>query len=128
MSAFSIAGCVQESLVDYRPVVDPSRSSPAKYERDLVECRNIAIQAEAEYKERQEKEMAQNMMAGLIVGAIAGAAIGDNGRSAAAGAAYGTAAGMAATDTELAAGGPRRIVDRCMAGRGHAILNDIGKG
>ena len=34
----------------------------------------------------------------------------------------------AATDTELARGGPRRIIDRCLIGRGHRILSDIGRG
>lgn len=72
--------------------------------------------------------MAQNMMAGILLGAVAGAAIGDSGNYAAAGAAYGAGAGVAATDTELAQGGPRRIIDRCMADRGHTILNDLGRG
>ena len=40
----------------------------------------------------------------------------------------GAAAGAAATDTELAVGGPRRIIDRCMTQRGHVVLNDLGAG
>ncbi|TGD60478.1 glycine zipper family protein [Tabrizicola sp. WMC-M-20] len=124
----SLAACVQEPLTDYRPVVDPAKSSPAKFERDLAACRNVGLSAEAAYKKRQEQEMAQNMVAGILVGAIAGAAIGDSSSYAAAGAAYGAGAGLAATDTELAQGGPRRIIDRCMANRGHTILNDIGRG
>lgn len=124
----SLAACVQEPLSEYRPVVDPAKSNPAKFERDLAACRNVGLSAEAAYKKRQEQEMAQNMMAGILVGAIAGAAIGDSSNYAAAGAAYGAGAGVAATDTELAQGGPRRIIDRCMADRGHTILNDLGKG
>jgi len=123
-----LGACVSEPLTEYRPVVDPSKSSPARFEQDLAACRSIALQAEAEYKRRQDEQMGQNIMAGLIVGAIAGAAIGDSGNYAAAGAAYGAGAGMAATDTELAYGGPRRIVDRCMADRGHVILSDLGRG
>lgn len=123
-----LSACVQQPLTEYRPVVDPSKSSPAKFEKDLTACRNIALQAEAEYKKRQDEELAGNLMAGILIGAIAGAAVGDSGNYAAAGAAYGAAAGAAATDTELAKGGPRRIVDRCMAERGHAILNDLGRG
>lgn len=124
----ALAGCVQEPLTEYRPIVDPAKSSPAKFERDLAACRNVGLSAEAEYKKRQEQQMAQNMMAGILLGAVAGAAIGDSGNYAAAGAAYGAGAGIAATDTELAQGGPRRIIDRCMADRGHTILNDLGRG
>lgn len=123
-----LAGCVQPTLEEYRPVVDPSRTNAAKFERDLAACRNVALQAEADYKKRQNEQMGANIMAGLLVGAIAGAAIGDSSSWAASGAAYGAAAGVAATDTELAQGGPRRIIDRCMAERGHKILNDLGKG
>ena len=122
-----LSGCV-EPLAEYRPVVDPSMSSPAKFEKDLAACRAVATQAETEYKARQEKEMGQNLLAGLLVGAVAGAAVGGNSDWAATGAAYGAASGVAATDTELAVGGPRRIIDRCMTQRGHAILNDLGAG
>jgi len=122
-----LPACVQP-LEEYRPVVDPARSKPAKYEADLTACRAIATKAEADYKARQEKELGANIMAGIIVGAIVGAAVGDNSDWAAYGAASGAASGAAATDTELATGGPRRIIDRCMTSRGHIILNDLGKG
>lgn len=122
-----LAGCVQP-LEEYRPVVDPARSNPAKFESDLTACRSVAKQAEADYQKRQQDEMGKNIMAGLIVGAIVGAAVGDSSNAAGYGAAYGATAGVAATDTELAVGGPRRIIDRCMADRGHKILNDLGKG
>lgn len=116
-------------LTDYRPVVDPARTNQAKFERDLVECRNLAIKVEADYKARQQKEMGQNMMVGIVAGALLGAAVG-NSDYAAAGALYGGAAGAAAGDYthDLVTYGPRRIVDRCMAERGHRILNDIGRG
>jgi len=123
-----LAGCVQESLTDYRPVVDPGRTNAAKFEKDLTACRTVALNAEAAYKKRQSEQMGANILAGILVGAVAGAAIGDSGNYAAAGAAYGAGAGIAATDTELAQGGPRRILDRCMTERGHRILNDLGKG
>jgi len=35
---FTAAGCA------YRPVVDPKRTDMAKYETDLVECRQVAEQ------------------------------------------------------------------------------------
>jgi hypothetical protein len=123
-----LAGCVSPPLTEYRPVVDPAKSNPAKFERDLVACRYVGISAEAGYKKRQEEEMARNMVAGILVGAVLGAAIGDSSDYAAAGAVYGAGVGAASTDTELANGGPRRIIDRCMADRGHTILNDLGKG
>jgi len=46
------------------------------------------------------------------------------------GAASGMAAGAATNDYsyDLVTYGPRRVVDRCMAERGHTILNDIGRG
>lgn len=128
VTVLTLSACVQETLTDYRPVVDPSKSSPAKFEKDLVACRNIGLAAEADYKKRQEAEMGQKLIAGLIMGAIVGAAVGDSGNYAAAGAAYGGAAGVASTDTELAQGGPRRIIDRCMTERGHGVLSDLGKG
>lgn len=114
-----------EQLTDYRPVADAT--GPA-YERDLSECRAIATAAEADYKRRQGNEMAANIIGGLIAGAIVGQAVGQNSEWTAYGAASGAVSGAAATDTELAHGGPRRVVDRCLAGRGHRVLSDIGKG
>jgi outer membrane lipoprotein SlyB len=131
LTAAVLSACVQaEPITEYRPVVDPGRTNAAKFEKDLQACRAIAVRVEADYKKRQEEQMAANMMAGLLVGAIAGAAIGDSGDYIAAGAAYGAAAGAATNDYgyDLVKYGPRRIVDRCMSERGHVILNDIGRG
>jgi len=127
-----IAACTPPMTLDeYRPVVDPGKTNAAKFEQDLVSCRNVAKAAEADYKERAMKEQQNQMVAGLIIGAIAGAAIGGDGSSAAAGAAYGGAVGgLSEGDTgyDMVTYGPRRIVDRCMTERGYAILNDIGRG
>lgn len=114
-------------LESYRPVTDPSAKAAKHYDKDLQACYAVAKAAEAEYQQRQQTEMTQNMMAGILIGAVAGAIVGDS-DTAAYGAAYGATAGAAATDTELAVGGPRRIVDRCMTDRGHVILSDLGKG
>lgn len=124
-AALGLGACATQDLAEYRPVVDASGPG---YERDLAECRVIALNAEAEYRERQQAEMGANLFAGLLVGALAGQAIGGNSGYTAAGAAYGAGAGLAATDTELAHGGPRRIIDRCLAGRGHRVLSDLGRG
>lgn len=125
-----LAACEpQVPLADYRPIVDPGRTNSAKFEKDLTACRQIALQVEADYKERQQKELAANIVAGLILGAVVGAAVGDSGDWAAYGAASGAAAGAASGDYthDLVKYGPRRIVDRCMAERGHAVLNDAGR-
>lgn len=121
-------------LSEYRPVVDPKARNSHRFESDLVECRNIALKVEADYKKRQSDEFAANMLAGLVVGAVAGAVVGNNtgyqSDYIAAGAAAGAAGGVASGDYthELVTFGPRRVVDRCMTERGHAILNDPGKG
>lgn len=125
-AALAVAACAApEQLAEYRPVADAA--GPA-YERDLAHCRALATQAEADYLRRQNAEAGANLIAGLLVGAVVGQAIGGNSQSTAYGAAYGATTGVAATDTELAHGGPRRIVDRCLAGRGHRVLSDIGRG
>lgn len=126
LALLALSGCVQP-LEEYRPVTDPAAPNASRYERDLQACYGIAKTAEADYRKRQEAQMGQNMMAGILIGAIAGAAIG-NSDTAAAGAAYGAAAGAGSTDTELAVGGPRRIIDRCMTDRGHKVLSDLGRG
>ena len=73
-------------------------------------------------------------MAGLVVGALTGAVVGSGSNYQSELVAYGAASGMAAGAAsneytqDLVKFGPRRIVDRCMADRGHKILNDIGRG
>lgn len=121
-------------LSEYRPVVDPKAKNSRHLESDLGECRNIALKVEADYKKRQSDEMAANLIAGLLVGAVAGAVVGNNtgsqGDFIAAGAVAGAAGAAGSGDYthDLVTYGPRRVVDRCMTERGHAILNDPGKG
>lgn len=131
----AVAGCAElEPLTEYRPVVDPERTNMPHFERDLEACRDVALQVEADYRQRQQEQMGANIVAGLVVGAITGAVVGGGtnyqGELAAYGAASGMAAGAAANDYthDLVTYGPRRVVDRCMAERGHTILNDIGRG
>ncbi|SIS51080.1 glycine zipper family protein [Phaeovulum vinaykumarii] len=122
------------TLAEYRPVVDTAKVRPARYEADLAQCRAIATQVEAEYKARQEKEMGQQLVAGLLLGALIGAAAGtnsgDQGMFIAQGAAAGAAIGATTPgdyDHDLVTYGPRRVVDRCMTGRGYEILTDPGR-
>ena len=134
-AALAVSGCAElEPLTEYRPIVDPERTNMPQFERDLEACRAVAVQVEADYSKHQQEQMGANIMTGLLVGAITGAVVGGGtnyqGELVAYGAASGMAAGAATNDYthDLVTYGPRRIVDRCMAERGHAILNDIGRG
>ena len=123
IALLGLSACTPPTVEAYRPVVD----RPGKhYAADLAECQQIGTTAQAAYTQRQNEQM----MTGLLVGALLGAAVGGSygGNYAGAGAAYGAAAGIAGTDTDLAAYGPRRIIDRCLAGRGYRVLSDLGQG
>ena len=108
--ACAVAGCA------YRPVVDPKRSDMARYESDLVECRQIA-------------EQAPGAGAGALVGAGAGYAVGqvvarttgraDVANEAGRGAAVLGAAGGAGSGAR----NKRQVIKNCMIGRGHAVLD-----
>jgi uncharacterized protein YcfJ len=129
-SVLALTACVStDPLVEYRPVVDYNTTNSKRFEKDLVECRNIALSAETDYRKRQEEQMVANMFTGALVGAVIGASVGDS-DYAAMGAVYGAASGASTNDYsyDLVKYGPRRIVDRCMNNRGHQILNDIGRG
>ena len=123
-----------QPLSDYAPAVDPGKYSQAKYQRDLTDCRSIAERVEADYKERQQKEVGQRVVTGLLVGAVLGAAVGTRGPNQgdliATGAATGALAGGVSGDYnhDLVTYGPRRVVDRCMQGRGYQLLTDFGRG
>ena len=108
--AFGLASCA------YRPVVDPKRSDMAKYETDLVECRQIA-------------EKAPGAGAGAVVGAAGGYAVGQvfartTGRSNVANeAGRGAAVLGAAGGAGAGAKNKRQIIKNCMTGRGYAVLD-----
>jgi len=133
-ASIGLAACEPvQTLQEYRPVVDTAKVRPAKYEADLEQCRTLALKVEADYKERQQKEMGQQIVVGLVVGALVGAAVGSHagnqGDYIATGAASGAIAGAGSGDYthELVTYGPRRVVDRCMTGRGYQILTDPGR-
>lgn len=135
LCGLTLTACVEpEELIDYRPVVDTYKSNMTDFDTDLSQCRTIALQVEADYKQRQEEEMARNMVAGLIagvlIGAVAGAGSDYQGDYVAAGAMAGAAGGLSEGDYtyDLVTYGPRRVIDRCMADRGYRLLNDIGRG
>ena len=104
------AGCA------YRPVVDPKRTDMAKYETDLVECRQIA-------------EQGPGAGTGAAVGAVGGYAVGQvlartTGRSSHANeAGRGAAVLGAAGGAGAGAKNKRQIIKNCMIGRGHPVLD-----
>jgi hypothetical protein len=108
--AILLAGCA------YRPVVDPKRTDTAKYETDLVECREIAKQG-------------AGAGGGALVGAGAGYVVGQavartTGRSHVANeAGRGAAVVGAAGGAGAGAKNRRGIIKNCMIGRGHAVLD-----
>ncbi len=130
-----LTACVEpELLTDYRPVVDAKRTNIVEFDNDLNECVELALGVEADYKKRQEEELARNLVAGLIAGALTGAVVGAGSDYQSDYVAIGAAAGMASGaeggdyNYDLVNFGPRRIVDRCMVERGYSVLNDIGRG
>ena len=125
-TAAALSACAApEQLSEYRPIVD---AGGVAFEADLAHCRAIATAAEADYRKRQNDAMAANLIVGVLAGAALGNAIGGNSDWTAYGAVNGAAAGVASVDTELAHGGPRRVIDRCLLGRGHRVLSDVGVG
>ena len=74
IAALAVGGCAElEPLTEYRPVVDTERTNMPLFENDLEACRTVAVQVEADYRQRQQEQMGANIMAGLLVGAITGA-------------------------------------------------------
>lgn len=135
IGATFVAACQPvQPLSEYAPAVDPGKYSQAKYQSDITQCRLVAQQVEADYKQRQQKEAGQRLISGLIVGAVLGAAVGtrsaNQGDMIATGAAVGGLAGAGSGDYthDLVTYGPRRVVDRCMEGRGYKLLTDFGRG
>ncbi|MCE8417790.1 glycine zipper family protein [Rhodovulum sulfidophilum] len=135
LAALSLTACAPvQPLSEYKPVIDPAQTSSRKFDRDLGECRQIAIDLQAEYKDRAAKEAGRNILVGVLAGVAVGAIAGNNTgyqndyilTGAAAGALGGAGSGDYGRD--LVEYGPRRVVDRCMANRGYQILNDVGRG
>lgn len=126
-----LSACAAEPLAEYRPMVDPAKTDKGKYETDLRECLSVAQQAKAKYDRQLNQQAWANLLVGALVGVAIGGAYGNDGVGIGEGAAIGAGAGALAGGgdaAELAHYGPRRLVDRCMAGRGHRVLNDIGRG
>ena len=105
--------------VDYRPIVDMKNIDRVAYERDLLECKEYALQV----------DVGGSAAAGAIFGAMAGAAMGaavgsvynDPGRGAAIGATGGGLGGLG-RGAISATTAQEQIVRRCLIGRGYPVL------
>ena len=115
VAAAILAGCAAP-MHSYQPLVDGDTTS-TQYQRDLEECRAYAM----------TKPSAENSAAvGAIVGALAGVALlalgggrgGWGNEVAAVGAAVGGVQGYSE-----GAQGQQNVVKRCLAGRGHRVLD-----
>lgn len=135
ITVLTLSACAStDTLVDYSPIVDKQQIDIKKFEKDLVSCKGLALDVQADYRKRQNEQAMNNMLAGAVAGALTGAIVG-SGTSyqsdlTAYGAAAGAAAGAGTNDYthDLVKFGPRRVIDRCMVNRGHTLLNDIGRG
>ena len=115
VAAALLAGCAAP-MHSYQPLVDGDTTS-TQYQRDLEECRAYAM----------TKPSAENSAAvGAIVGALAGVALlalgGGRGGWGNEVAAVGAAAGAVQGYSE-GAQGQQNVVKRCLAGRGHRVLD-----
>ena len=115
VAAALLAGCAAP-MHSYQPLVDGDTTS-TQYQRDLEECRAYAM----------TKPSAENSAAvGAIVGALAGVALlalgGGRGGWGNEIAAVGAAAGAVQGYSE-GAQGQQNVVKRCLAGRGHRVLD-----
>ena len=110
-----LAGCAAP-MHQYQPLIDGGTDTE-QYQRDLQDCRAYAM----------TKPSAENSAAvGAIVGALAGVALlalgGGRGGWGNEVAAVGAAAGAVQGYSE-GAQGQQNVVKRCLAGRGHRVLD-----
>ena len=107
-----VGGCFNTGA-KHRPIVDGS--DPEKYEADLADCQALARQREhmnEDVKLETAKSAAVSGVLGAVAegvpGAIAGAVVG--------------AGGGAVQGAQMTVHERKSIVIRCMAGRGHKVL------
>ncbi|UCE87570.1 MAG: hypothetical protein JSU66_07605 [Deltaproteobacteria bacterium] len=120
-AAFLSTGCRTQS--QWTPTVDRYGSSREQYlERDLEECRELALKSSGHAPE----EAARGAVAGGLIGAAVGVAIGAAFGSPGRGAAVGGAVGAAGRGTEKAEQSERqfkRAYINCMRNRGHRVID-----
>lgn len=118
-AAMLMAGCAQNYVQTFEPVIDRKGVSEAAYARDLSECRSYAV------REDPANKAMEQALAGALVGAALGAAVGSVYGNAGYGAGVGAGYGAVGGGVNGAVTGMRAqqlIVSRCMARRGYAVL------
>jgi len=119
LAALGVAGC--QTAATYTPAIDTrtSRGGGANYNRDLYECRQIALGRDVG---TQAGERAlQGGAAGAVVGGVAGSLDGNFGEGALIGAGTGIALGALLGGIE-ATEAQKNILRNCMRGRGYTVL------
>ncbi len=111
-----LAGCAQS----YQPVVDTKGVDNAKYQQDLLECRQYAEQVSPAGEAATTGVL--GAAGGAALGAIVGAFSGSAGTGAAIGAATGGAVGAGAGGVS-GISEQKRIINNCLRGRGYNVLN-----
>ena len=116
IAAALLAGCADT----YNPIVDNKGVDQAAYQRDLAQCRDHA---------RRVSPLGDAAKGGLIggaIGAAAGAVIGALTGGIGSGAAIGAAGGGTAGVLQGGLTGAerqKRVIRRCMSGRGYRVLD-----
>lgn len=111
-----LSGCANT----YEPIVEQQYIDPAKYNRDLYECRSYADQVD------MTKEAGQDTIVGGILGAALGAAAGAFSGQAALGAASGGALGAVVGGGSGALDANTRkvkVIRRCLTARGYTVYD-----
>lgn len=132
-SALLLSGCMTAStmIATYTPVIDHGPNGPtADYQADLAYCQSLASNKHAKAQAQEHNRAFAGLVVGAIAGAALGSALGDSGDYQGDwtrwGAASGAVAGASNYNADRVNNEPKRIVDRCMIGRGHRVLNSVG--
>ena len=100
----------------YTPIVDMQGVDPARYGRDLGECRTYAASVD------NQAAAMQGAIGGAILFGVLSAALGGNGRMNTQSATAGGFAGLVGNENR-AMGKQERIITNCMSGRGYRALD-----
>ena len=143
LACVAMVGCTTnaqrvQQINQYSPVVDiQSDEQQVKFDKDLRACRKLAQGVQEQYNAKADEEKGKiiaGAVFGAVLGGLAGAAIGDSSYYAGQGAATGLVAGTAGAASEsdylgvMQRLGAKGVVDECMVGRGHRVLNTKGYG
>lgn len=114
--AISVGGCAG---ADYRPAVDMRGHSQAAYDRDIAQCRRVALGT------RNKTTEAENAGIGTAAGGAGGALLGAIGGNPLLGAGVGALAGLVGVggyEEATTEKREERIIRNCMRARGYSVL------